>query len=509
MAQILGLGWYGNIRRIQVRDSSEHFLSRHSILSASRNLHHSHSQDQPLRSYASREKLGSQSSLNLPNPRTSNNSPSNATTATIRSQGFPRDVRADSRSTSSQMLSPTQLSFSQSSPHTSTSSSNTVTNADIADPVLGQWQSGYRPSLDTARPMGKVVLTPAPETPYPPRDSSPAQVYSSHSSPSTQRSSPDVPSSNSLSPHLNGSGRNGLSRESRISLPEEAKRYYANLTDSPMPSPGIGSSEASSSAGYASPGKAQLPLVTEAAESLRSQSGTPSSSGAQSRSTTAVGDEAAPFLDMGDGDSMYSSEQGRPSTSTAESGLAYDDPDLNQDQDAIPEDFPLPPTTASPGYPASEMLRVAQPPASDPMRLPASPFPIADIAPQMKFRALPLLASDLPHTEISVVTSTIRPNDRGKEVVSFIVSVSPGAGKDPWKVEKLYSDVLALDARVRASLSKNVLKKMVTLPEGRMWRDHAPAKVDQRKVRLNRGYCVCLRFHFTFWVRCFAIGSLR
>ena len=183
---------------------------------------------------------------------------------------------------------------------------------------------------------------------------------------------------------------------------------------------------------------------------------------------------------------MYSSEQGRPSTSTAENGLAYDDPDLSRrDKDAIPDDFPLPPTTASPGYPASEMLRVAQPPASDPMRPPASPFPIADVTPQMKFRALPLLASDLPHTEINVVTSTIRPNERGKEVLSFVIAVNPGGGKEPWKVEKLYSDVLALDARVRANLSKNVLKKMATLPEGRMWRDHAPAKVDQRKVRFN------------------------
>lgn len=476
------------------------------LLSASRSLHHSHSQDQALQSYSSREKLGSQSSLNHPNSRTSSNSPSHATTATIRGQGFPRDVTPDDRSTSNLALSPTQISFSQTSSHTSTSSTNTVTNADLADPVLGQWQSGYRPSLDTARPMGKVVLTPAPEATYPP--SSPAQAsYSSHISHSTQQSSPDVPSSHSLSPPMNGGSRNGLSRESRISLPEEAKRYYANLTDSPMPSPGFGSSEASSSAGHTSPSKAQLPLVAEATESLRSQSGTPSSSGARSRSTTAVGDEAAPFLDMGDGDSMYSSEQGRPSISTAENGLAYDDSDLSRrDKDAIPEDFPLPPTTASPEYPAGEMLRVAQPPASDPMRPPASPFPIADIAPQMKFRALPLLASDLPHTEICVVTSTIRPNERGKEVLSFVIAVNPGGGKDLWKVEKLYSDVLTLDARVRASLSRNVLKKMVTLPDGRMWRDHAPAKVDQRKVRFIWVCCVCLRFHFTFWVRPFAIA---
>ena len=100
----------------------------------------------------------------------------------------------------------------------------------------------------------------------------------------------------------------------------------------------------------------------------------------------------------------------------------------------------------------------------------------------MKFRALPLLASDLARTVITVSHSSIRANDRGKEVLSFTIVVQP-AGKDAWKVEKLYSDVLTLDARVRAVLGKTLTKKLVSLPEGRLWKDHAPAKVDQRKVR--------------------------
>ncbi|KZT70743.1 RhoGAP-domain-containing protein [Daedalea quercina L-15889] len=455
---------------------------------ASRNLHHSHSQDQALRSYPSREHFDSQSSLNLP-ASGSRGSPapssSLSTVSTTRVQNIPRDVPSGWRSISSQVTSPTQQSFSQAPSSTSVSSSSTVASSELADPVLGQWQSGYRPSLDTARPMGKVVLTPAAESTYPPRPASPARlsVSPNTNSPSTQHSSPDTPSNHSLSPHTNG-GRNGLSRESRISLPEEAKRYYANLADSPMPSPGIGPSDISTSSARASPTKTQLPLVAEVAESLRSRSETPSSSGARSR-VTGAGDEAAPFLDMGDGDSMHSSEQGR--SSTAENGLPYDDSDQasRPEKDAIPEDFPLPPTTATPSYPAGEMLRVTQSHASEPPRTPVSPFPITDVAPQMKFRALPLLASDLPHTEICVVTSTIRPNERGKEVLSFVIAVYPGKGKDSWRIEKLYSDVLALDARVRGTLSKNVLKKMVALPEGRMWRDHAPARVDQRKHALQ------------------------
>ena len=98
------------------------------------------------------------------------------------------------------------------------------------------------------------------------------------------------------------------------------------------------------------------------------------------------------------------------------------------------------------------------------------------------FRALPLLSSDLPHTTIQVSHSFVRPNDRGKEVLSFVVYVNPGNGKEGWKVEKMYSDVLSLDQRVRNSVGKGIGKKIGSLPEGKLWKDHAPAKVDQRKV---------------------------
>ncbi|KAF9561488.1 RhoGAP-domain-containing protein [Agrocybe pediades] len=101
------------------------------------------------------------------------------------------------------------------------------------------------------------------------------------------------------------------------------------------------------------------------------------------------------------------------------------------------------------------------------------------------FRALPLLSSDLPHTTITVSHSFVRPNDRGKEVLSFIVFVNPGNGKEGWKVEKMYSDVLSLDQRVRNSVGKGVGKKIANLPEGKLWKDHAPAKVDQRKAVLE------------------------
>ena len=72
---------------------------------------------------------------------------------------------------------------------------------------------------------------------------------------------------------------------------------------------------------------------------------------------------------------------------------------------------------------------------------------VSELDSKASFRALPLLATDLPQTAIEVCNSTIRPNDRGKEVLSFTIAVQPGRGKEPWRVEKLYSDVLTLDAR--------------------------------------------------------------
>jgi RalA-binding protein 1 len=109
------------------------------------------------------------------------------------------------------------------------------------------------------------------------------------------------------------------------------------------------------------------------------------------------------------------------------------------------------------------------------------------------FRALPLLPTDLPHTTVTVSHSFVRPNDRGKEVLSFIVYVNPGNSKDGWKVEKMYSDVLGLDQRVRSSVGKGVWKRIATLPEGKLWKDHAPAKVDQRKVGFKRNFS-CIVF---------------
>lgn len=107
------------------------------------------------------------------------------------------------------------------------------------------------------------------------------------------------------------------------------------------------------------------------------------------------------------------------------------------------------------------------------------------VGPSPTFRSLPLVYDDLKTTRVTVLHSSVKPNDRGKDVLSFVLDVDPRNGKDSWKVEKMYSDFLGLDQRVRAVVGKSVAKKMGVLPDGKVWRDHAPAKADQRKVALE------------------------
>ena len=104
--------------------------------------------------------------------------------------------------------------------------------------------------------------------------------------------------------------------------------------------------------------------------------------------------------------------------------------------------------------------------------------------PRFEYKSAKLTNDDLPHTVIRVDGSTIRSNDRGKEVLSFLIGVSV-KGKEPWKVEKLYSDVLALDGRIRVGAGKTQGKKIASLPDNKLFKDNAPAKVDQRKIALE------------------------
>ncbi|EIW58705.1 uncharacterized protein TRAVEDRAFT_29197 [Trametes versicolor FP-101664 SS1] len=330
------------------------------------------------------------------------------------------------------------------------------------------------------------------------------------------------------------------SRDSQISLPEETKRYYASMA-SPAVSPGmkftfpsapssplVKETHDSGSVNGVVPAGVGLGIPNDASQAQgpggrgRTNGRVAGSDRAGSVTTT---EEGAEFLDMDDEDSAYDSGANGASSgsaqvasfddSTAQSSDSGDararDPEMAEP--LAVEDFPLPPSSQyapsvsmstrqgtsidtrdsrpslstsdshvnlAPFHASSQTLVSDQPPPSP------FPLPLPQGPPRMGFRALPLLAEDLKYTEVVVSTSTIRPNDRGKEVLSFIIAVDPGRGKESWKIEKMYSDVLGLDTRMRATVGRSAAKKLVTLPEGRLWRDHAPAKVDQRKTALEQ-----------------------
>ncbi|KAL0087841.1 hypothetical protein J3Q64DRAFT_1734796 [Phycomyces blakesleeanus] len=90
-----------------------------------------------------------------------------------------------------------------------------------------------------------------------------------------------------------------------------------------------------------------------------------------------------------------------------------------------------------------------------------------------------------PSLRVFVVGSNIITNERGKKLVSFIISV--GQSKEVsreitelWKIEKLYSDFLALDAQLRGQ-GRGRNGKIGKLPEKGLFTTHAPSKVDKRK----------------------------
>ncbi|KAF8661369.1 hypothetical protein AX16_001463 [Volvariella volvacea WC 439] len=320
--------------------------------------------------------------------------------------------------------------------------------------------------------------------------------------------------SHMLTTHLE-SHSHALSRDSRITLPDEARHYIANMPDSPLPSP----SPNVDTFMPRPPQSGPHPL----SQSTTAESGlTPPAGSSQSDSPVSNGE----FLDMDSdhleeedddvvdvGKEAWTSQSHQAHSNPQDISTPHSQPHTHKAKSrAAPEDFPLPPSNAplpvqsaaatshSEPYETSESSHFTStttliendavhphPPQHSMTTLPASKSESTHReAVPASFRALPLLSSDLPYTTISVSHSFVRPNDRGKEVLSFIIHVNPGNNKEPWKVEKMYSDVLALDHRVRSSVGKSVAKRIMTLPEGKLWKDHAPAKVDQRKTVLEQ-----------------------
>ncbi|KAG6868789.1 hypothetical protein C0993_010419 [Termitomyces sp. T159_Od127] len=329
-----------------------------------------------------------------------------------------------------------------------------------------------------------------------------------------------------------------MSRDSRISLPDEARQYIANMSDSPVPSPrmDVFASKEGSASQFSQPqsqiSQSSISLVPPVSANL---------------TEVDCPGESSDFRDPGGGGGQGDHEADHDAESDNEE-LAAPGADEHMDVISLPSETPVQSTQVVPSQVDSPQLqtqgklkpRIAvehfPAPSGDmqlqtypvhthteavqqrggtiapvygdtdhisPLENPYSPsnhnqqsqasmrlHPQTQPQPTVQsipasFRALPLLPTDLPHTIITVSHSFVRPNDRGKEVLSFVVFVDPGSGKEGWKVEKMYSDVLGLDQRVRGAVGKGLGKKIVSLPEGKLWKDHAPAKVDQRKAVLE------------------------
>ncbi|KAF9268963.1 RhoGAP-domain-containing protein [Marasmius fiardii PR-910] len=357
-------------------------------------------------------------------------------------------------------------------------------------------RNDQNPQLDLPPQSAPVIHTnPTIQTPQTatPKD---IQIHSGQSPPEIQTSltTPTISSHLNTTSSLIPPPQASLSRDSRITLPDEARQYIANMTDSPLASPGIDTlgpdsgrpvHKETSVASLDPPISARSGNDSEfldfdeeeadAGDDMEETGSVAPEDEIVNADTLSSGPTApSPIIPSSVPTSAMQSMQNEP--------LVQAPPRKSSNYPPV-EESPQPQASTSSSYPHQFTKEVR--PNTTPQKSGSLSQPTIQQSGNGPFRALPLLSSDLPHTKINVSHSFVRPNDRGKEVLSFLVHVDPGKGKDGWKVEKMYSHVLTLDQRVRSSVGKGVGKKIATLPEGKLWKDHAPAKVDQRKAVLE------------------------
>jgi len=90
---------------------------------------------------------------------------------------------------------------------------------------------------------------------------------------------------------------------------------------------------------------------------------------------------------------------------------------------------------------------------------------------------------------VKVIGSIIKMNEKGKEIVSFIILISRlnnSGNEENEKIEKTYSDFVQLDSKLR-SLAENkiLISKMGKLPDKNLFTSNSPTKRDQRKIELE------------------------
>ncbi|KAK9764382.1 Rho GTPase activating protein [Basidiobolus ranarum] len=92
--------------------------------------------------------------------------------------------------------------------------------------------------------------------------------------------------------------------------------------------------------------------------------------------------------------------------------------------------------------------------------------------------------------DIRVTGSAVRINSNGKEILVFLIGVGKRSGlaklHELWTVEKYYSDFLALDAKLKRTQPRSSVLRIGKLPDRNLFFTHAPSKVDQRKLALQK-----------------------
>src|SRR5690606_359431 len=188
------------------------------------------------------------------------------------------------------------------------------------------------------------------------------------------------------------------------------------------------------------------------------------------------------------------------------------------------------PHSPKPGLPASPRIGVAPPPdsprfnpaaigkpagsnlASPPLTqasfgntltVPTAAHSGPVISAPLAFSRTPLTASTLGDVEAKVVSSRLRPSrnsmlpgtkpsslssastSAGSNAVFTLGVVATATGKELWRIEKDFSALQMLDARLRTSPSAGVdLNKTAVLPERGLFSGHSPARIDARRVAL-------------------------
>ncbi|KAK9762684.1 Rho GTPase activating protein [Basidiobolus ranarum] len=95
----------------------------------------------------------------------------------------------------------------------------------------------------------------------------------------------------------------------------------------------------------------------------------------------------------------------------------------------------------------------------------------------------------LSGVDVKVNGSTVKVNSKGKEVLVFLIALlkKEASGEvELWTIEKLYSDFLALDAKLKVTQPRDIVNQIGKLPDKNLFATHAPSKVDQRKLALQQ-----------------------